>query len=366
MFAPFADRLSRVRERMLDVDVDAILVGPSPDLRYLVGYHAPALERLTLLVLPTVGEPTLIVPQLERLRAESSPAPEFAGIRTWGETDDPFEIVRQVLPHGSSTVAAGDRLWASFLLRIQAALPELKWNAASTVLGPVRARKDPAEIDALRRAGAIADAVAGALRERTVAGVTERDLARWIRRELLERGSERVTFAIVAAGSNAASPHHEPGDRVIEPGDTLVCDFGGTVDGYCSDITRTFFVGTPAGEIERAYAALLEAQEMAVEAVRPGLPAERVDAAARDVLDAAGYGELFVHRTGHGIGLEEHEPPWIVAGNDQALAPGMAFSVEPGIYAAGRFGMRIEDIVVVTDAGVERLNNAPRDAAVVR
>jgi Xaa-Pro aminopeptidase len=190
-------------------------------------------------------------------------------------------------------------------------------------------------------------------------------VSRWITEALVAEGTERVNFAIVASGPNAASPHHEPGDRVIAPGDSLVCDFGGTLDGYCSDITRTFAVGDPTDEVAKAYEVLHRAQEAAFAAAAPGVAAEAVDAAARSVIADAGYGEYFIHRTGHGIGLEEHEDPYLVAGNTEPLEPGMAFSIEPGIYVPGRFGMRIEDIVVVTSAGAERLNNAPRELNVL-
>jgi Xaa-Pro aminopeptidase len=346
--------------------IDALLVGPSADLRYLAGYDAPALERMTLLAVPLDGEPTLVVPELERPRAEASSAGDIARIASWGETEDPLHLVRKALPGRLRRAAVGDRLWAGFVLRLQEAFPGASFTVASEVTAPLRARKDPEEVAALARAAEIADGVALALRETRASGRTERDVARWISGRLLEGGCERVNFAIVASGPNAASPHHEPGDRVLEPGDALVCDFGGLVEGYCSDITRTFVVGrAPDPELAEQYAVLGEAQEAGVRAVGPGVGAEDVDRAARRPIEEAGLGDLFVHRTGHGIGLEEHESPWIVSGNDEPLAPGMAFSVEPGVYAPGRHGARIEDIVVVTDSGVERLNHAPRDLAVV-
>jgi Xaa-Pro aminopeptidase len=361
----FAKRVARAQQRMSASDLDALLVGPSSDLRYLCGYDAPALERLTLLVLPAEGEPTLVLPQLERPRARSAQADGVARLVPWGETEDPIELVRTAMPPGARRAAVGDRLWASFVLRLQAAIPEVRWSPASEILEPLRARKDGHEIDALRRAARIADDVAVRLREQAVIGRTEREVAAWIGAELVERGSDRVGFVIVASGANAASPHHEPSDRVIEPGDALVCDFGGVLDGYCSDITRTFVAGRAPDGFDDAYSVLARAQDDAVATVRGSIAAEDVDAAARDAIDAAGYGDLFVHRTGHGIGLDVHEAPWIVAGNKRLLEPGMTFSIEPGIYAPARFGMRVEDIVVATADGVERLNDAPRDAAVL-
>ncbi len=257
--------------------------------------------------------------------------------------------------------AVGDRTWATFLLGLQEALPATRFVAASTVTGPLRARKDAAEIEALRAAARVVDAVALAMRERPFAGRTEADISKELVERMLEGGHERANFAIVASGPNAASPHHEPGERVVEPGDSVVCDFGGTMAGYCSDITRTFVVGEPPGVVADLYDVLFRAQEEAVQAARVGVACEAVDAAARNVIDAAGYGDYFIHRTGHGIGLEEHEDPYLVSGNPTPLAPGHAFSVEPGIYLPGR----CEDIVVATEAGPERLNEAPRDLAVV-
>lgn len=357
----FSDRLARARAEMERRGIGALFVGPSADLRYLVGYDALPLERLTLLVLPVAGEPALVVPELERPRAEDSGAGVVADIRSFGENDDPWVMVGAALPGDPGRVAVGDRMWATFVLALQESFPAAEVARASAVTAPLRMRKDADEVDALRRAGAGADRVASALAGEKVAGRTEREISRWISEALIAEGHERVNFAIVASGPNAASPHHHPGDRVLEAGDALVCDFGGTVDGYCSDITRTFTVADPTAEFLEAYAVLAKAQDAAVSAVRPGATAESVDAAARGVITDAGFGDQFMHRTGHGIGLEEHEEPYIIAGNTMPLEPGMAFSVEPGIYVRGRFGMRIEDIVVVTGDGVERLNNAPRN-----
>ncbi len=203
------------------------------------------------------------------------------------------------------------------------------------------------------------------MRERPFGGRTEVDVHRELVDRILEHGHQRVNFAIVGSGPNGASPHHEAGERVIRDGDVIVCDFGGTMHGYCSDITRIFVVGEPTTEVRDTYAVLHEAQERAVLAATTGTPCEAVDAAARSVIEAAGFGEYFVHRTGHGIGLEEHEEPYIVSGNDRPLAVGHAFSVEPGIYFPGRFGLRLEDIVVATESGPRRLNEASRELAVV-
>jgi Xaa-Pro aminopeptidase len=358
----FEERIARARSRMEALSVDVLLLSVGADLPYFTGYTAMPLERLTMLVLPREGEATLVVPALEAPRVEERP--EAFVLRPWGETEDPVAIVAG-LAGRPGRAAVGDRTWATFLLGLEEALPQTRFVRASAVTGDLRARKDAAEVEALRAAARVVDAVAGAMRERPFAGRTEADISRELVERMLAGGHERANFAIVASGPNAASPHHEPGERVVEPGDSVVCDFGGAMAGYCSDITRTFVVGPPSGELTDLYEVLFRAQEEAVRAARIGVSCEAVDAAARSVIDAGGYGKFFIHRTGHGIGLEEHEDPYLVAGNATPLAPGHAFSVEPGIYLPGRCGARIEDIVVATEAGPERLNEAPRDLAVV-
>jgi Xaa-Pro aminopeptidase len=357
--------LARAQDAMRAAGVDALLVGPGADLRYLTGYHALPLERLTLLVARADGQHTLVVPQLERPRAEA--ADTGVMLRDFTETDDPYGVVAQCLEGvpASAVFAAGDRLWSMFLLGLQDALPAAKWTRASEVTKHLRMRKSAAEIGALRRAGQAIDRVHLAVPRLLQPGRTEAEVGRDIADLIIAEGHSEVNFVIVAAGPNGASPHHETSDRVIEAGDAVVVDIGGTLDGYCSDSTRNYVVGAAPGGFAEAHDALEAAQAAAVAAVRPGVTAESVDAAARSVLTDAGYGEYFVHRTGHGIGLEEHEDPYIVAGNDIVLEAGMAFSIEPGIYLPGRFGMRIEDIVAVTEDGCERLNTIDRAAVAV-
>jgi Xaa-Pro aminopeptidase len=360
------DRLERARDAMRARGVDALLVGPSADLRYLVGYHALPLERLTLLVVPVEGAPSLVVPELEAARATDSGADALAPLVAWGETDDPIAIVRGLLEEAgvaAGTLALQDRLWTSFTLRLQGALPDARWVAGNEVMRRLRLRKDAAEVQALRDVGAAIDAVHAQVPELLRPGRTEAEVGRDIAELILEDHDE-VNFVIVASGPNGASPHHETGDRRLEVGDAVVVDIGGTRAGYCSDVTRDYAIGHVPDGYGELHAVLERAQEAAVRAVRPGVTAAAIDAAARDVIAGAGYGERFIHRTGHGIGVEEHEEPWIVAGNDEPLTSGMAFSVEPGIYVPGRYGARIEDIVVVTDDGVERVNHRPREVTV--
>ena len=360
-------RLARARKELGERGLDALLLGPSADLRYLTGYQAPPLERLTLLVLPAAGDARLVVPALEAPLARDHLGDLDLEVTAWQETEDPVVLVRATLDAaGAATgrLGVGDRLWSSFLLRLQAALPGAAFQVASTVTRQLRMRKDPEEVEALARAAAAIDRVVDGLEGLRWAGRTELELAADIQAAIREAHDE-VCFAIVGAGPNGASPHHVASGRVIRPGDAVVVDVGGRLDGYCSDTTRTLVVGEPPAGFQEAYAVLHAAQLAGCAAVAPGVPAEAVDAACRQVIDAAGHGEHFIHRTGHGIGLEEHEDPYIVAGNPEPLEPGMTFSVEPGIYLPGRFGARIEDIVACTDQGVRRLNTTSRDLRVV-
>ncbi len=364
--AVFADRMARVRAAMTDQGVDVLLLSVGADLPYLTGYEAMPLERLTMLVLPADGDATLVIPRLEAPRVVERPG--LFRLLPWEETDDPVELTARLV--GRAPVAAiGDRTWATFLVGLLGRLPSTTFRRASEVVGPIRSRKDQAEIDALRAAGAAADRVAAQLQSGAIAlvGRTEADVSEELGRRLIAEGHDRVNFAIVAAGEHAASPHHHPGDRVIRAGEVVLCDFGGTMDGYCSDITRCVVSGggpVPA-EVAEAYDVLRRAQAAAVAAATVGTPCEEVDAVARRIITDGGYGPLFIHRTGHGIGLEEHEDPYLVRGNSLALAPGHAFSIEPGIYAAGRFGMRLEDIIVATDDGPAPMNAAEHGLVVV-
>jgi Xaa-Pro aminopeptidase len=356
------DRLDRARTLMAERGIDALLLSVGADLPYLTGYRAMPLERPTMLVLPREGPATLVVPELEAPRVDRRPG-SFE-VLPWGETADPIgEVARLTGP--ARRIAVGDTTWAVFLMALQERMPGAAFEPASRLTRELRMCKDPAEIGLLRAAAEAADRVVERLAATRFSGRTERDLAREIAAMTVDEGHDEAAFTIVAGGPNAASPHHEPGDRVLERGDTVVVDFGGTVGGYGSDTTRTFSVGPPPSEVAAAFAVLERAQRAAVEAVRPGIAAEEIDRVARSIIADAGYGEYFVHRTGHGIGLETHEHPYIVEGNAESLEPGMVFSVEPGIYLPARFGMRIEDIVAVTADGVDPLNRSPHGLCVV-
>jgi Xaa-Pro aminopeptidase len=359
-------RLEAARDGARRAGVDALLVTPGPDLFYLTGYRAVALERLTCLVLPATGDPVLVAPRLEVPAAQASPLGALGvPIHGWAETDDPYALVASLVP-GAETVAVVDSMAAAAVLRLRDAMPAAQQRLAGPVLRELRMVKSTTEVDHLRRAGHAIDRVHEQVPGFLRPGRTEREVGEDIAEAILAAGHVTVDFVIVASGPNGASPHHEVSDRRLEVGDPVVVDIGGTMpSGYCSDSTRTYVIGHAPDDFLTYYAVLQEAQRRAVASVRPGMSAESVDTVARDAIAAAGYGENFIHRTGHGIGLETHEEPYIVQGNGETLRAGMAFSVEPGIYLPGRHGSRIEDIVVVTEDGVESLNNTTHDLVVV-
>ena len=371
----------RNAERLRDADAatskhgfDALLVAVGPDMRYLTGYEAMPLERLTMLVVVPGRPPTIVVPRLERGAAESGLRTEVE-ILTWDELRDPYEVVTGLLlgpmGHAGARVAVSDTLWASHLLRLQTALTGARFEPASPVLRDLRMIKDAAEIELLRQAAHAADRVVAQIAAGPLVGRTEADVARDVRDRLLAEGHDEASFAIVGSGPNSASPHHEASDRVIRAGEPIVLDIGGSLGGYGSDVTRTLWVtggdeaNGPDEGFRHLFGVLHGAQAAATRAVRPGVACEAIDATARRPIDAEGYGEAFFHRTGHGIGLEAHEDPYLIAGNDLPLREGMAFSVEPGIYLVGEYGARIEDIVVCGPDGPIVLNEASRELYIV-
>jgi len=360
------DRLQRAAAEAAERSVDALLITPSPDYAYLLGYHAPALERLTCLIVPAEGDPVLLLPRLEEPLARHALGElvEEIHLVPWDETDDPIRLVQTIVA-GSLRVGLQDQMWARFALRLRAALDPAELVEAGPTMSALRRIKSPEEVDRLRAAALAADAAMRTIIGERLSGRTEADVSRHVRDLLVAEGHDTAGFAIVASGPNSASPHHEAGERVIESGDAIVIDIGGTRAGYCSDTSRTAFVGAPDPEFAALYAVLREAQAAACEAVRPGVACSEIDDVARGIIGEAGYGEAFIHRTGHGIGMETHEEPYIVASNQEPLRAGHAFSVEPGIYIRDRWGARIEDIVVCTDAGGERLNTTSTELAIV-
>jgi Xaa-Pro aminopeptidase len=362
------DRVHAARDIAAETGIDLLVLTPGSDLRYLSGYNAHAMERLTALVVPRLGEPFLVVPRLEAPMVDASPAGGLGlELLAWDETDDPFALLARTttarLGSTPTRVAVGARSWAEHALGVQRALPGSSLEIASPVVDRLRMVKSAAEVEELALAGAAIDRVHARMADWLRVGRTEAEVGADIAAAIIEEGHTGVDFTIVGSGPNGASPHHELSGRTVQAGDLVVVDIGGeTATGYRSDCTRTYVVGGSASsDVAEWYAVLQAAQEASTAAVRPGVTAEDVDAAARRVIDDAGWGEHFIHRTGHGIGLDTHEAPYIVAGNELPLEPGMAFSVEPGIYLAGRCGARIEDIVVCTDDGVRNLNGGRRE-----
>jgi Xaa-Pro aminopeptidase len=365
----FAERLARAATATDSAGIDALLIGVGSDLRYLTGYEAMPLERLTMLVVRPDQAARLVVPRLERGAAEAGTRTPL-DIVTWDETDDAYALGTDGLAGG--TVAVSDTMLAMHVLRLQATLgPATRFGLASDVLRALRMVKDPDEITLLRLAAQAADRVVAQIAAGPLVGRTEADVAREVRERLIAEGHEEAHFAIVGSGPNSASPHHDASDRVIHAGEPIVMDIGGTLGGYGSDITRTLWVtggdatNGPDERFGHLFDVLFHAQGAATRAVAPGAACAAIDAAARTPIEAEGYGEAFFHRTGHGIGLDGHEDPYLVQGNDLPLAAGMAFSVEPGIYLPGLYGARIEDIVVCGEDGPIVLNEAPRELYVV-
>ena len=349
-----------------DVGLAGLVITPGYDLRYLLGSRAQTFERLTALVLPVAGDPTVVVPRLELASLKQSAVADLGlAVRDWVDGDDPYQLVAAAMGGAPAATAVTDSMPALHLLPLADVLGVLP-VLATDVLRGLRMVKEECEVDALRKAGAAIDRVHARVPEFLRPGRTEADVAADIAEAIVAEGHSEVAFIIVGSGPHAADPHHGYSDRELQVGDIVVIDIGGAYEpGYNSDSTRTYSIGEPRPEVAQQYSVLQRAQRAALDAVRPGVTAEQVDAAARDVLAKAGLAEFFVHRTGHGIGLSVHEEPYIVVGNELALTAGMAFSVEPGIYFPGRWGARIEDIVVVTEDGALVVNNRPHELIVV-
>ena len=361
----FEARMERAAESAQEAGLSGMLVTPGPDLLYLTGYAPLAVtERLTMLVLSADQEPAMLVPMLERPDAESAPGRSKLALSDWPDGSDPYESAAGLLePKGRYAIS--DAAWAVHLLRLQSRLPHTEYVAMTGALPTLRAIKDDDELERMTAAGAAVDAAFYDILEVQFAGRSEIDLGADLADALQAHGHSEVEFVIVGSGPNGANPHHDRGARVIVEGDMVVLDFGGIVDGYSSDTARTVHVGEPTVEERNVHELVREAQQMAYDAVRPGVACQEIDRAARKVIADGGFGEDFIHRVGHGIGLTSHEPPYMVEGEELVLQPGMCFSIEPGIYLRDRFGVRIEDIVAVTDEGARRLNHTPRELQIV-
>ena len=358
------DRIARAQAEMAARGIDYLFIGPSADLFYLLGFDAHLSERMNLLVIPKEGKPTYVVPVLEAPLVQDRS--ELATIARWTETEQPAELVAKTV--GDLTgkrIAVSEQLWSVFLLRLQKAAPGAEWEPAVDVMRALRMSKDAYEIDRMREVSRRTDEAWHEFIEGgQISGLTERQAMERLTALMTKRGID-AKFGICASGPHSASPHHHTGDRVIQTGDVIVFDWGGTLDGYHSDITRTIVVGEPTDEFRKVYDVVRRANQATLDAVKPGVACERLDEVARTMITEAGFGPQFLHRVGHGLGLDVHEEPYLVAGNKTPLAPGMIFSDEPGIYLEGKFGVRIEDSVLVTETGGERLNNATREITVM-
>jgi Xaa-Pro aminopeptidase len=361
----FAARMARAADQAAAAGLTGVLVAPGPDLEYLTGYMPVAItERLTMLVLQQDREPAMITPTLERPDAEQAPSAGTIALSDWSDGHDPFAAAAPLLdPNGRYAIS--DSAWALQLLGLQEAAPGTSYVSMTKALPMLRAVKDADEIERLAAAGAAADECFLELLEVRFSGRKETEVAAGLAEMLLAHGHSQVDFTVVGSGPNGANPHHEAGDRTIQEGDMVVLDFGGIKDGYGSDTSRTVHVGEPTEEERDVHEIVRCAEQAGFEAVRPGVACQEIDRAARAVIADAGYGEQFIHRTGHGIGVTTHEPPYMVEGEQQPLQPGMCFSIEPGIYLAGRFGVRIEDIVTCTEDGGRRFNHTPREIRIV-
>ncbi|MGW2817526.1 M24 family metallopeptidase [Streptomyces sp. NPDC001415] len=358
-------RMARAAQSAADAGLAGVLVAPGPDLVYLTGYQPTAItERLTVLVLAAGQDPVLVVPTLEAPDAAHAPGAAALTLRDWTDGKDPYTVTAPLLDV-DGRFGVSDNAWAMHLLGLQKELPGTSYVALTEALPMLRAVKDEHELARLEAAGAAADEAYGEIVKVGFAGRKETEVAADLAALLMKYGHSQVDFTVVGSGPNGANPHHEAGDRTIEHGDMVVLDFGGLKHGYGSDTTRTVHVGEPGVAERRVHDVVREAQQAGFEAVRPGAACQDVDRAARAVIADAGYGEYFIHRTGHGIGVTTHEPPYMIEGEERPLVPGMCFSIEPGIYLPGRFGVRIEDIVTVTDDGGRRLNNTDRAMAIV-
>jgi len=362
----YAARMRRAAGDAANAGLQGLLITPGPELFWLTGYRPTAItERLTALVLIANREPVLLVPTLERPDAESAAGAPSVALVDWVDGEDPFVRAAEYVPE-NAIMGISDSAWAMHLLGLQHAVPGSSYRSLTQSLPMLRAVKDASELARLKAAGAAADATYEQILGVRFAGRKETDVAADLARLLREFGHEQVDFTVVGSGPNGANPHHEAGDRTIEVGDAIVLDFGGLMYGYGSDTSRTVCVGEPSARIREVHEIVRLAQQAGVDAVRPGVACQEIDRAARKVITDAGYGEQFIHRTGHGIGTTTHEPPYMIEGEEQPLVPGMCFSVEPGIYLADEFGVRIEDIVTVTDQGGDRLNNTARDLRIVQ
>ncbi|MBX5475944.1 MAG: aminopeptidase P family protein [Clostridia bacterium] len=360
-------RIARLQAELRAKGWRAAFVAPGDDLRYLAGFSTTADERPAFLAV-TPDDAAWLMPALNREQAAAhSPLPMFA----YTDEEGPGVALSALLAalrldaSGEGPLGVNDDMRADFLLLLQRAVPGGPWSPAGEIIGPLRMIKDAGEIERMERVAALTDRVLDRAFAAVRPGVTERELQRVVEQAFADEGADEMTFCIVGSGPNSAYPHHHTSARAVQAGEPVMFDIGGRKDGYCSDITRMVFVGEPHEEYLKVHAAVEAAVQAAFAAARPGAPLRAVDEAARKAIDAAGYGPYFVHRTGHGLGVSVHEPPSVHGRNETIIREGMVFTIEPGIYLPGRFGVRLEEVAVVERDGARRLSGRTRDAVVV-
>lgn len=360
----YRNRIAKTQDVLKEKDIHALLLGPSADLTYLTGFDAHHSERLNLLIIPAEGDVSLVVPTLEAPLVGD--AASLVSISTWQDHDNAAALAARVIGDASGkTIAVGNKLWSAFLLRLQTALPGATWAEGDPVFRDLRMIKESIEIEFLAEAARLTDeAWEEFIKSGPISGLTELQALQRLLDISASKGLHKP-YGIVGSGPNSASPHHGGNDRVIQQGDSVIFDWGGIINGYYSDVTRTVHIGEPTDEYRKVYETVKQANRVAYETVKPGVALQEIDRAARKLITDAGYGDAFLHRVGHGLGMEIHEEPYLVEGNNLALAPGMVFSDEPGIYLSGRFGVRIEDTVTCTGDGGRYLNNAIRDLVIM-
>lgn len=358
-----ASRIHRAQELLTQQKLDLLIVTPSADFRYLTGRRIGPTERLVALLIPQRGRPMCVVPQMTKPLLGSFDA----SVHTWEDGSDPLDLLVSLIGAASPRqIAVAEELWSGYLIELEARMPETKIYSGASVMHALRVSKDAEEIDLLAESSRRHDMVFDELcTTGKFIGSTEADIATTVRNLMWHHGLTDIAWIDVAAGPNTASPLHAGGDHRIEAGDPVVIDYAGAWNGYFGDICRTPVAGEPSAELTDVYSAVEAAQEAAVQEAGPGVVCEDLDMVARRVISERGYGDFLLHRVGHGIGISPHEHPYLVQGNREVLAPGMAFSIEPGIYVVNSYGVRIEDIVLVTDDGSRRLNMAKRDMTIV-
>jgi len=356
-------RKDKLTALMREKGVKALVLSPSMNQLYTTGFDTFPGERLLVSVLDEGGEIIFIVPKMYEQEVKEKAI--FDRIISWDDSQDPGKILEVLCSekgYAGSTVAVEDTMWFIAFDKIYQAFGNARFVKASSIVGELRIHKTADEAEKMRKSSELADKALSKTIPLIRAGMKETEVRDILEAELKVQGLSGPSFeTIIGSGPNSALPHYTAGDRVLQQGDSIVIDFGGLYQGYCSDMTRTIMLGKATEEYREVYETVKEAQKKAVEAVKPGMKASDIDAAARSYITEKGYGAYFIHRTGHGIGMEVHEEPYISDISKSVLEPGMIFSIEPGVYLPGKFGVRIEDLVIVTSTGVEVLNKYTKE-----